>query len=339
MSQAKLIGALFTMLLCSCGGDATSDADVVDAAGEEAAEAEPEVATPEPEQKPFDAARYPLSDATLGGFPYLEAPAGYGTTAKLSSQVDVAVFPFWVGDHYIAVEGTVYQANLRADDGKVFSSLELEQGIEERVLALGGVKVSDMVVPRAASAKVMTRAFTSQFSNGLCWPSEPVRTYLIRRTDRDIWIHACTYGGIGGAWIMAERLGPVPETATAVVDEARLRNGIDAEGRVDVSILFESDSDRMLSGSQGQITEIVRLLESDPSLSLAVNGHTDDSGDADRNLTLSRQRAQKVLEALVARGVTSNRLRAHGFGRSKPVASNATASGRAANRRVELERI
>jgi outer membrane protein OmpA-like peptidoglycan-associated protein len=69
---------------------------------------------------------------------------------------------------------------------------------------------------------------------------------------------------------------------------------------------------------------------------LRVEGHTDNVGTLALNLPLSRQRAASVVEALTQRGVEGPRLRAEGFGPTRPLADNASAAGRARNRRIEI---
>jgi outer membrane protein OmpA-like peptidoglycan-associated protein len=69
---------------------------------------------------------------------------------------------------------------------------------------------------------------------------------------------------------------------------------------------------------------------------VVVEGHTDNVGKAAVNQKLSQGRADSVMKYLVGKGVAPSRLEAKGYGESKPVADNATAKGREANRRVEL---
>ena len=328
------LAALVTVLaMTGCGGGEPLPPEDP-AAGGPAAEVEAAEAEQAPEEPAFDIASIPLSDAPLGDFPYFTLPDGYVTTDKLSSTIEVGRFPFWVGDHYVAVQGRIHQANIRAVEGKTFSAIEVEKSIRQEIVEAGGVELANMVIPAAASADVLTREFTLDFSNGLCWPSEPVRTYVVHRTDKDIWVHACTYGGIGGAWVIAETA--TVEPAATVLASQDLSAAIDDKGKVAVQINFRSDSAEILPGSLPQLVQIDALLRERPSLRLSVNGHTDNTGTAERNRELSTLRAEAVVAELRALGADASRLEARGVGRAQPIADNSTAEGRATNRRVEL---
>ncbi len=73
-----------------------------------------------------------------------------------------------------------------------------------------------------------------------------------------------------------------------------------------------------------------------PGKLIAVEGHTDSRGAAERNERLSQERASSVREYLIARGVDPAKIRAEGRGEGEPVATNDTLEGRAENRRVEI---
>ena len=70
--------------------------------------------------------------------------------------------------------------------------------------------------------------------------------------------------------------------------------------------------------------------------SVQVEGHTDNTGDAALNRTLSNDRAKAVVDYLVSKGVAAERLKPMGFGPDRPAEDNATPKGRDANRRVEF---
>jgi outer membrane protein OmpA-like peptidoglycan-associated protein len=81
----------------------------------------------------------------------------------------------------------------------------------------------------------------------------------------------------------------------------------------------------------------VARLKGEPDIRVEVAGHTDSVGSDAYNQKLSERRAQSVVDYLISKGVDPKRLKAVGYGKTKPVASNATDAGRAENRRVELQ--
>lgn len=115
---------------------------------------------------------------------------------------------------------------------------------------------------------------------------------------------------------------------------------IDRSGRVAVyGIEFDPGKATIRGEAEPVLQEIVTLLESQPSLRLRVEGHTDNTGSAEANQKLSEQRAKAVVDWLTKNGITSGRLVSSGEGSSYPVADNRTEEGRAKNRRVELVKL
>ena len=107
--------------------------------------------------------------------------------------------------------------------------------------------------------------------------------------------------------------------------------------RVDEKIHFEIDSAEIDPQSDDLIQEIAQVLNDNPHVKkVRIEGHTDNTGAAPYNLDLSRRRARSVLEALVENGVNEDRLVSEGYGLTRPIESNDTVRGRAANRRVEF---
>ena len=88
--------------------------------------------------------------------------------------------------------------------------------------------------------------------------------------------------------------------------------------------------------SRDQLQNIAVILKDYPNVNVKVGGYTDNSGDASANMALSRNRANSVMQELVALGISSDRISAEGYGETHPVADNSTAAGRALNRRVSL---
>ncbi|MFT7700120.1 MAG: outer membrane protein OmpA-like peptidoglycan-associated protein [Candidatus Krumholzibacteriia bacterium] len=99
---------------------------------------------------------------------------------------------------------------------------------------------------------------------------------------------------------------------------------------------FVSGSAELTPSSITILISLAQSLNEDKSLRYEIQGHTDSTGDAEINRSLSQQRAESVRASLIQMGVASDRLAAVGYGEDVPIADNATAGGRAANRRVEL---
>jgi len=99
---------------------------------------------------------------------------------------------------------------------------------------------------------------------------------------------------------------------------------------------FETNSDRLLPGSDSVLRDAAATLEKYPDLIVEVAGHTDSSGAADYNQGLSERRAATVRDYLINAGANETSLSSRGYGEAQPVSDNATAAGRAENRRVEL---
>ena len=103
------------------------------------------------------------------------------------------------------------------------------------------------------------------------------------------------------------------------------------------SVLFTSGKSDLLPAAQLKLNDVAKALtEQDPESTMIVEGHTDSQGAAAFNQDLSQRRAQSVRDYLVSRGVASDRISAEGFGPTRTIGDNATAEGRANNRRVEI---
>ena len=99
---------------------------------------------------------------------------------------------------------------------------------------------------------------------------------------------------------------------------------------------FSSESADINETSYHVLDNIYNALVYYPDLKIEIAGHTDNQGADDFNMSLSFNRARSVMSYLVSRGISSDRIRARGYGKERPVESNETADGRAANRRVEV---
>lgn len=99
-------------------------------------------------------------------------------------------------------------------------------------------------------------------------------------------------------------------------------------------IKFATNSYQLSFASRAIIEEFVKYLRDNPELQADIQGHTDNVGDKESNLRLSRNRAQAVYDYVVKQGIDPQRLSHHGYGERRPIASNETEEGRAQNRRT-----
>jgi OOP family OmpA-OmpF porin len=102
-------------------------------------------------------------------------------------------------------------------------------------------------------------------------------------------------------------------------------------------VFFATNKDTILKKSFPVLNAVADALKVEPEIKkVMIEGHTDNKGKASKNMELSDRRARSVMNYMINKGIASERLDAQGYGDSKPVASNKTSKGRAANRRVEF---
>jgi outer membrane protein OmpA-like peptidoglycan-associated protein len=99
---------------------------------------------------------------------------------------------------------------------------------------------------------------------------------------------------------------------------------------------FDTGTTRLTAESQPTVTNLITIMKCFPNSQYRLEGHTDNTGDAAANKTLSVDRANAIRDLLVQGGIDSSRLSTEGYGADKPIASNDTEEGRAKNRRTEL---
>lgn len=102
------------------------------------------------------------------------------------------------------------------------------------------------------------------------------------------------------------------------------------------SVLFDSSKASIKAESNDKLEEMAKVMNEYNSANFRLEGYTDSTGNAAKNLQLSKDRAAAIKNYLIAKGINESRLSSEGFGLIKPIASNKTLTGRAQNRRVEI---
>jgi outer membrane protein OmpA-like peptidoglycan-associated protein len=125
------------------------------------------------------------------------------------------------------------------------------------------------------------------------------------------------------SYIIAE----LPEEVVNQINEAF--NDID-------NAYFGFDETEVAESSYPILDRIVKIMRQNPDIRIEIAAHTDNNGSFEYNMNLSKARAQSIVKYLVSEGISRNRLRAVGYGESRPIATNQTEFGRRKNRRVEF---
>jgi outer membrane protein OmpA-like peptidoglycan-associated protein len=137
---------------------------------------------------------------------------------------------------------------------------------------------------------------------------------------------------VGG--VVGSRLDKQAKELEQVAETKRTEEGILVNLKND--LLFPTGSSTLTPGAVNQLTQLAGVLVKYPTNHLVISGHTDDTGSAATNNTLSQQRARSVQAVLLQNGVKNEQVLTQGFGESQPIASNKTKEGRSKNRRVEV---
>lgn len=123
------------------------------------------------------------------------------------------------------------------------------------------------------------------------------------------------------------------------VTSKQIYDAIDSGNSIPLYINFQSWHAGIKTESLVVVEELCKMLMSNPSLKIIIEGHTDSEGDKIVNQILSDRRAMSVKHALMVKGIALDRMRVVGYGETRPIADNSTEEGKAKNRRVEIKKV
>jgi outer membrane protein OmpA-like peptidoglycan-associated protein len=288
-----------------------------------------------PASSGFDISKVPVVNPTLGKFPYVSLIEEY-KPAPNGANKDVAFdrYEFFDGSKINTVEGRL--ATIEAE-GQGSSAFEVAKTYESLIKGLGGVTVFEGTADKmdATGAK-----FSDTRHREPVYSGDQMGVYVVRTPEKDIWVE--TYvrqHGKEGTYFLTVVEKKTLEARAGLLAAEAMKKELDAKGHVALYINFDFDKATIKAESQPIIEQIVKLLKTNPSLDLTVEGHTDNVGQPAYNQRLSGSRAASVVAALTGQGIEARRLKAVGYGQDKPIADNSTDEGRAKNRRVELVKV
>jgi outer membrane protein OmpA-like peptidoglycan-associated protein len=143
-------------------------------------------------------------------------------------------------------------------------------------------------------------------------------------------------GGTAGA-LIGHYMDKQAEELQADMKNAKVeRVGEGIKITFDSGILFNIDEYSLTETSKSNLSELSKTLKKYGDTNILIEGHTDSTGSAEHNLTLSRERAESVSSYLKSNGVEGSRITTNGYGETQPVMDNITAEGRRQNRRVDV---
>jgi len=282
-------------------------------------------------------------------------PVYSGSDIRYDDQIGFEEFSFIINETTVQnTEGVLRRFFCRAPEGR--SPLEIIKNYENAIkedggsilfisrkpkeIVIDGEKFSDIFRKNRKSRGLSTYVFThTDFPN-------TVTEYLagkLSTPDKDVYIIVAAGPG---AWAASEDNRTFYELITleaepmemGMVTSADIGKGLSTMGRIAIyNIFFDTGKSEVKAESADALKAIAEYLNANKTQKVIIVGHTDNTGDFDMNISLSKDRADAVIKKLLSDyAVSGEQLKPYGVGPVSPVASNATEKGRALNRRVEV---
>ena len=281
------------------------------------------------EETAFDPASLPTAKVQLGTFPYIALPDGYSYNG--TKTLDYDRFMFAINGKVVPLEGRFFKAALQSTNNGEMSKVFIEKSFVGFMESLGAKKLNDSQIDYKVYELAHYDSEKSDVNIG-----QITHTYGLKTQEGQPVIFQL---GLNGPRYNIMQLKDFKQTMSLLPPEAQadnLQKTIATDGKAVLHINFDTDKASLQADGSLIVDEIAKLLKTNAALKLSIEGHTDNTGSAEHNLALSKDRAVAVRDKLVALGIESARLKTAGFGSDKAVATNDTEANKARNRRVEL---
>lgn len=322
-----LTGLCLALGLSAC--KETPDTSAVAVPSQPAAAPAAAVPSSAAEEPAFDPTSLPTAKVQLGAFPYLGTPEGYSYNG--TKTLDYDRFMFAIHGKVVPLEGRLFKAPLQRIDNATMSTVFIEKSFVDFMESLGAQKLNDSQIDYKVYELAKYDSEKSDVNIG-----QVTHTYGLKTQEGQPVIFQL---GLNGPRYNIMQLKDFKQTMSLLPSEAEadnLQKAIAADGKAVLHINFDTDKASLQADGSLIVDEIAKLLKTNAPLKLSIEGHTDNTGSAERNLALSKDRAVAVRDKLVALGIDTARLKTAGFGSDKAVAANDDEPNKARNRRVEL---
>lgn len=277
----------------------------------------------------------------IGSYPFITAPKGL----KIETEKNGLTDRF----EYEKLENYLGNDQLLTTEGKLgVIVMEMKPGYNDRYFdknvfgyldKIGAKKLYSGPLSREESIRVKLKQNMFSGVNRTSGTSDdqPITVYIFRNQGKNYIINVQSNSAQGTILIM--ELEAFEGTITKYTAE-EIGSELDKTGKAVLYINFDTDKATLKPEGAQVADEIANLLNENTELKISIEGYTDNTGLANRNIELSKGRAQSVMKYLIEKGsINPSRLKAAGYGADKPISPNDSEENKAKNRRVELVKI
>lgn len=281
----------------------------------------------------FNIEDIPFSTADIGDFPFINLPKGLRSMNKpLEKKFDVCFFP--INGVMTPFEGKLYKIFVTNERGEEYSQRYFEKSMEDYLLSVGAVKIFDDEITREEYVRYNKKDPNKGNDGDIGYTGENIKFYIIRSKNKgNIYIQFTSNNTSGKLNVLQEEA--FKQTITKVTADEIVKD-LTEKGKSILYINFDVDKSNISAEGKEVVSQIAEALKKDKNLKISIEGHTDNTGDAGQNKKLSNDRANSVMNNIIAYGIDKSRLTAKGFGSEKPLFTNDSEQKKAKNRRVEL---
>ena len=284
----------------------------------------------------FSIENVPYSEVDLGDFPFISLPEGLQETNKpLKNDFDICFFP--INSVMIPFEGKLYKTFISPNRGGNFSQHFFEKSMADYLESLGATNIFDGEISHEEYLRYHKKDPNKGGEGDMGYAGQNMKFWIIRTKDKgNVYIQYLSNNA--GATLNVLQEDVFKRTITKVTAD-KISKDLEENGKSILYINFNSNQSTISAEGKEVVKEIIVVLQKNETLKIAIEGHTDNTGDAAYNKKLSVDRANSVLSNLIANGIDKSRLSANGFGAEKPLVANDSEENKFKNRRVELVKI